>query len=53
MKKVCFSFFCGLLMLVSIALGAIVAAATTEKRVSGFYRSDFTKGIAYEGPMHL
>lgn len=40
-------------MLVSIALGGIVAEATTDRRVSGFYRSDFTKGIAYEGPMHL
>ena len=39
-------------LIISTAVGASVAEGTT-KSVSGFYRSDFTKGVAYDGSMQL
>ena len=53
MKKICFSFFCAVLLVVSSTVGAMIAEAASTKYVSGFWRSDFEKGVGYEGPMHL
>lgn len=53
MKKVCFYFFCAILLVVSVSMGAIFAEAVSNQSVSGFRRTDFVRGVGYEGPMHL
>lgn len=53
MKKICFSILCGILLVISTSVGMMIAEAASKKYVSGFWRSDFTQGVAYNGPMHL
>ena len=52
MKKGLFCFLCIVIFFISATLGSVTANGAT-RRVSGFYRSDFVKGVAYEGPNHL
>ncbi len=53
MKKIGFSLLCSVLLVVSITFGAVVAQAASSKSVTGFWRSDFVQGIAYNGTMQL
>lgn len=53
MKKVC-SFICiTVLFAAFVFLGSAAASTSSKPTAVGFYRSDFTKGIADEGPKHL
>ncbi|MBQ9700488.1 MAG: hypothetical protein IJV71_07675 [Lachnospiraceae bacterium] len=53
MKKIFFAFFCGLMFVVSVSAGAIIARATSTKTTTGFWASNSVRGIAYEGVMQL
>lgn len=53
MKKAC-SFICiTVLFAAFVFLGSAAASTSSKPTAVGFYRSDFTKGIADEGPKHL
>lgn len=53
MKKAC-SFICiTVLFAAFVFLGSAAASTSSKPTVAGFYRSDFVKGVADEGPKHL
>lgn len=53
MKKIGYIVLCTLLLIVFGSIGAIAADVRASGRAVGFYRSDFTDGIADEGPRQL
>lgn len=53
MKKACHFICIAVFFVVFVFLGSSVAAISESPTAVGFYRSDFIKGVADEGPKHL
>lgn len=53
MKRICYTIFSVILFVAFVFVGSAAASTSKSATAVGFYRSDFTKGIADEGPKHL